>query len=144
MIDVIWSIDPKYDSLNDFVFSFKNFAYETCEAKNINLVINTDNIGNVKVNSQVKRNLQLMVKESLNNAVKYSECSEIIFSLAVKNKNIFLSLTDNGKGFDKEKIKYGKGLLNIQKNTEDLSGICSIKSNPGSGTNIEIRFPVQK
>ena len=35
MIDVIWSIDPKYDSLNDFVFNFQNYAYEVCEAKKI-------------------------------------------------------------------------------------------------------------
>ncbi len=144
MIDVIWSIDPKYDSLNDFVFSFKNFAYELCEAKKINLVIKTENIENVKVNSQIKRNLQLIVKESLNNAIKYSECTEIIFALEVKNKNIFLSIKDNGKGFNKESITPGKGLINIRKNTTALSGKCSIISSPGVGTNIELTFPVLK
>lgn len=144
MIDVIWSIDPKYDTLNDFVFSFKNFAYETCEAKNIELLINTENINNVKVNSQIKRNLQLIAKEALNNAVKYSGCTKIFFHLEVKNKNIILSIEDNGGGFNRNEITPGKGLLNIEKNTSEMSGECSIDSSPGTGTKIKITFPLQK
>ena len=144
MIDVIWSIDPKYDSLNDFVFSFKNFAYETCEAKNIELLINTENINNVKVNSQIKRGLQLIAKEALNNAVKYSDCTKITFNLEVKNRNIILLIMDNGKGFSRDKIIPGKGLLNIEKNTNEMLGWCSIESYPEQGTKIEIIFPLQK
>ncbi len=142
MIDVIWAIDPKYDTLNDFIFNFKNFAFETCEVKNIEMNINTDNIDNVKVNSQIKRNLQLIAKEAINNAIKYSECTIIDFSLAVKNKNIYLSVKDNGKGFEKDKIIPGKGLLNIHKNTAELKGKCSIHSTPGEGTILEISFPL--
>ncbi len=144
MIDVIWSIDPKYDSLNDFVFSFKNFAYETCEAKNIELYISTENIDNVKVNSQIKRSLQLIVKEALNNAIKYSECTKITFYLGVKNRNIILLIEDNGKGFTRSNIVPGKGLLNIEKNVTELSGKCSIDSSPGRGTKVDIVFPVGK
>jgi len=144
MIDVIWSIDPKYDTLKDFVFSFKNFAYETCEAKNIELLISTDNIENVKVNSQIKRNLQLIAKEALNNAIKYSECKKITFHLEVKNRNIILTIADDGKGFARNEIIPGKGLLNIEKNTAEISGKCSIETSPGKGTKIKIIFPVQK
>ena len=144
MIDVIWSIDPKYDTLNDFVFSFKNFAYETCEAKNIELLINTKNINNVKVNSQIKRNLQLVSKEALNNAVKYSDCTKITFNLEVKNRNIILSIADNGQGFSRDEIIPGKGLINIEKNTTEMSGKCSIDSSPGKGTKVKILFPVLK
>ncbi len=144
MIDVIWSIDPKYDSLNDFVFSFKNFAYETCEVKNIELLINTDDINNVKVNSQIKRNLQLIAKEALNNALKYAACTKITFYLGVKSRDIILSIEDNGNGFKKDEIVPGKGLLNIEKNTIEISGKCSIDSSPGKGTKIRIVFPVPK
>ncbi len=144
MIDVIWSIDPKYDSLQDFIFNFKNFANEVCEAKNIKLSIETKDIENVKVNSQIKRSLQLVSKEALNNALKYSGCTEINYSLVVKNKEINLLIDDNGSGFDLEKAKYGRGIFNIDKHAKELSGSFKCESVPGNGTKIMINFPLHK
>ncbi len=143
MIDVIWSIDPKYDSLNDFIFNFKTFANEVCEAKNIKLEIGTEDIENVKVNAQIKRSLQLISKEALNNALKYSGCSNVKYSLSVKNKNIHLLVEDDGTGFDHDKVKYGHGLVNIKKHVKELSGTCIIDTFPGRGTKISILFPVK-
>ena len=143
MIDVIWSIDPKYDSLSDFIFNFKNYANEVCEAKNIKLVIETDNIENVKVNSQIKRSLQLISKEALNNSLKYSGCANVKYSLSVKNKNIHVILEDDGIGFDRENIKHGRGLVNISKHAKELSGIFNLNAVPGNGTKISVVFPVK-
>lgn len=142
MIDVIWSIDPKYDSLQDFIFNFQNYANEVCEAKNIQLIIETNNIENVKVNSQIKRSLQLITKESLNNALKYSRCKTFKLNLYVKNKSIYLILEDDGTGFDIEKIKHGRGLFNITKHVNELKGNFKIDSKDG-GTKLIIDFPIQ-
>jgi signal transduction histidine kinase/ligand-binding sensor domain-containing protein len=141
MIDVIWAIDPKFDSLNDFIFNFKAYANEICESKNVKILFNTDNIDKIKVNSRVKRCLQLISKEALNNSLKYSECTQINYHLNVKNKIICLKISDNGKGFDKEKVKYGNGIKNMKKNVEELTGSFNIMTN-GPGTFIEIRFPI--
>ena len=143
MIDVIWSIDPKYDSLRDFIFNFKNFANEVCEAKNIRLVIETENIENVRVNSQIKRSLQLITKEALNNALKYSSCKIFKLTLSVKNKIIHLILEDDGTGFDLEKVQRGHGLFNITKHIDELNGTLKIDSVEGMGTKLLIGFPIQ-
>ncbi len=143
MIDVIWSIDPKYDSLNDFIFNFKTFANEVCEAKNIKLIIETENILNVKVNAQIKRSLQLISKEALNNSLKYSCCKNVKYSLAVRNKNIHLVLEDDGIGFDLDKVKRGHGLANISKHAKELTGVCNLITSPGNGTKISILFPIK-
>lgn len=143
MIDVIWAIDPKYDSLQDFILNFKNYAYEVCEAKNIKLQIETKDIENIKVNSQTKRCLQLISKESLNNSLKYSKCSNIVYSLSVKNKNIILKIEDNGVGFDSEKTKYGRGISNMTKLVNELSGSFKSKTEMGEGTKILIIIPLK-
>jgi len=143
MMDVIWAIDPKYDSLQDFVFNFKNYAYEVCEAKNIKLQIETKGTENIKVNSQIKRCLQLISKEALNNALKYSRCSIIVYSLSVKSKNIYLIIEDNGVGFDSEKTKYGRGILNMTKLVNELSGSFKSKTEMGEGTKILIIIPLK-
>ncbi len=143
MIDVIWSIDPKYDSLPDFVFNFKNFAYEVCEAKGIKLTIETMNIENVKVNSQIKRSLQLITKEALNNSLKYSGCKTIRLMLSVKSKSINLIIEDDGIGFDPKIVKNGRGIFNIQKHVKDLSGNFELQSRRGVGTCLVIKLPVK-
>jgi ligand-binding sensor domain-containing protein len=142
MIDVIWAIDPKFDSLNDFVLNFKAYAYEICEAKNIELNFETSNIDKIKVTAAVKRSLQLISKEVLNNSLKYSECTKISYNLSVKNKIIYLSVEDNGNGFDVNNATYGNGIINIRKNVKELNGDCEIKSVTNSGTKIYLSFPV--
>jgi len=143
MMDVIWAIDPKYDSLQDFIFNFKNYAYEVCEAKNINLQIKTKDIENIKVNSQTKRCLQLISKESLNNSLKYSECSNIVYSLSVKNKNIILKIEDNGVGFDSSNTKYGRGISNMEKLVNELSGSFNYETGLGKGTKFSFIIPLK-
>ncbi len=143
MIDVIWSIDPKYDSLNDFVFNFQNYAYEVCEAKKINLKIESKNIDKVKINSQTKRCLQLITKEALNNSLKYSDCSLFKLFLTVKNRNLNLEMEDDGVGFDMNKVKHGRGLFNIAKHVKELSGTFDLLTGPGKGSKISIKFPIQ-
>jgi len=143
MIDVIWSIDPKYDSLKDFIFHFKNFAYEVCEAKGIKLIIETKNIEDVKVNSQIKRSMQLITKESLNNSLKYSDCKTIKLLLSVKNKYINLIIEDDGKGFNMKTVKNGRGIFNISKHIKDLSGEFDLQAREGVGTSLIIKFPIK-
>jgi|GEM_PF-4274136 len=144
MIDVIWSIDPKYDSLQDFISNFKTYAYEVCEAKNIKLIVETTGIENIKADAQTKRSLQLMTKEALNNALKYSECLTFKVSMSVLNKNINLILEDNGCGFDINASTKGRGLFNISRHVRELNGSFNVISNKEEGTKLIIKFPVQK
>ena len=142
MIDVIWAIDPKFDSLNDFILNFKAYANEICESKNIELKVNAQNIEKIKVTAGIKRNLQLISKEALNNALKYSGCTEISYNLSVRSRTIYLAVEDNGRGFNQAGISYGHGIINMQKNVKDLNGSFEIKSEPDKGTGIYINFPV--
>ncbi len=142
MADVVWSIDPNYDTLSDFVFYFKVYANELADAKNIGFVMETDLNENPKIDVKIKRNLQLLSKEALNNAVKYSGCKIIRYSLSVQNKVISLVVDDDGCGFDPAEVERGNGLNNMEKHAGELSGTYSIESSPGKGTKIRISFPI--
>ncbi len=144
MQDVIWSIDPKYDKLEDFIIHFKNYAFEVCEAKDISLKIKTDNINNIKLNSNIKRKLQLISTEALNNSLKHSCCSEINYTLNVISKVIYLVFTDNGIGFNYNGKQKGNGLFNMKKHVEELKGIIKIESQKEIGTVIKIQIPLKK
>lgn len=144
MEDVIWSINPKYDKLEDFIIHFKNYAYEVCEAKNINLKIKTSNIENKKLDSNIKRKLQLISTEALNNSLKHSECNNISYSLTVKNKIIHLEFSDDGKGFTYDEKDGGNGISNMKKYIYELKGSIIFDTKENSGTIIKIQIPIKR
>lgn len=141
--DVVWSIDPRYDTLADFIFSFQSYANELVEARGIKMDIKVIGIDKVKINSQVKRVLQLLSKEALNNAIKYSGCKNIVYSLEVKKRRVFLSFRDDGCGFDRSTVELGNGLNNMEKHARDIKGSLTIESALHCGTKILFEFPLQ-
>ncbi len=141
MGDVVWSIDPKYDSLEDFLFYFRIYANELTEAKGISIEINSDAIEKVRIGPQIKRTLQLISKEALSNSVKYSGCRKIKYRLSVANKRITVSLEDDGCGFDLRSVERGHGLNNMEKLAREMRGELSMDSSPENGTRLTCSFP---
>lgn len=74
------------------------------------------------------------------NAIKHAGASKIILSIiADKEKDYFISITDNGQGFDTQITKEGHfGLLNMKKRAEDAGAKLSIHSDPTKGTNVTV------
>jgi signal transduction histidine kinase len=56
----------------------------------------------------------------------------------VKYNNSWLNITvtDNGKGFDKESVRSGNGLLNMRSRAQMMKADIKIDSTPGEGTSI--------
>ncbi len=88
-----------------------------------------------------------IVQELINNALKHSNCSEIIID-CVQNKELFLiTVEDNGSGFNTDELNFfsGLGLKNIKNRVELLSGKLEIKSGifEGSVFNIELKVKLE-
>ncbi len=88
--------------------------------------------------------LALIVNELITNAYKHAfshtENGVIEISLLENNKQVFMTIKDNGKGFDKSNIpakSIGMDILNGL--VEQIEGTCELKSS-GSGTFYKISF----
>lgn len=57
------------------------------------------------------------------------------------NNSIFLSISDNGKGFNLTDKKNGIGLKNMKERVNEINGIFNIKSEVEKGTNISVEIP---
>lgn len=90
---------------------------------------------------EIRINLYRIAQEVLNNALKYANASIIEITVVRDNHSISMDITDNGKGFIKDSIQSGKGLVHIKERTQMLQGTCSIESEPGKGTHIQIEIP---
>ncbi len=145
MQDIIWTIRSDNDTLEDLVSRMREFGLRICDAKNIrfNIVV-SQSFKASKLSLEQRRNLYLIFKESLNNAVKYAEASQIDLHLNLKSRFLKMEISDNGKGFDIDKIKKGNGLNNLEKRAKEIGGQITIKSEPGKGTCINLMMVLKK
>ncbi len=85
-------------------------------------------------------------QEALNNVAKHSGAKTLkIYSVSRENI-LYISITDDGKGFDEHSscVSKGHGLNNIVERASLLKGKAIIKPTPGIGTTIEVEIPLNK
>lgn len=85
--------------------------------------------------------LYRIVQEQLNNTIKHAQASKISVSLKCNDDNLYLSVSDNGVGFDPSQTSKGIGLQNINSRVEFYSGKMHINSAPGKGCSLEVCIP---
>jgi signal transduction histidine kinase/streptogramin lyase len=83
MSDIVWAINPINDSIESMLVRMKEYAAELCEARGIELKFDADNsINHHKLDVAYRKNVFLIFKEAVNNAVKYSNCKNLLITLA--------------------------------------------------------------
>lgn len=85
-----------------------------------------------------------VAQELLNNAVKHAEASHILVQLLRDGPRVNLTIEDNGKGFNPEKLKSAKGIgwMNIESRVNYLNGNIDLRSKPGQGASVSVEVKV--
>jgi ligand-binding sensor domain-containing protein/two-component sensor histidine kinase len=136
--DMIWVLDDALDTPFELMDRIRKFASPVCEAQGIQFIGSVDAESNILISKTEKRNLLLIAKESINNAIKYASCSQIRVSLIWSKKETQLVIQDNGQGFDLSKTGQGNGLLNIRYRASQIAYVHAIQSFEGKGTTINL------
>lgn len=139
--DIVWSVNPKNDSLQQITLRMKQLAIDLLGNKNIKVNFDTpDNIDSVPMKMESRRNLYLIYKEALHNISKYSQATQVDVRIAHAGKYIEMEIADNGIGFDTATAKKGNGLSNMLERAVQSGGECKVISGPGKGTRIIVRI----
>jgi len=85
-----------------------------------------------------------IIQELVNNAMKHAEAKHILIQLAQADGTLYLTVEDDGKGFDVATLDGRKsaGIHNVQSRLDYLKGHLNLISEPGMGTTVEIEFPL--
>jgi signal transduction histidine kinase len=138
MSDIVWAINPDNDEGKNLVQRMEQYARDLCAIKIVKLQFNTDDgIKSLKVPLEKRKNIYLVFKEALNNALKYSQATEIDISLRYKSQSLQLVIKDNGKGFDIAQQNTGNGLKNMQSRAREINASIRIGSEVNEGTTVE-------
>lgn len=101
-----------------------------------------------RLDSLVEINLYRITQEAINNAIKYAESSHIIVTVSHSQNLLSIIVDDNGKGFDKSKLKDkpdeegGMGLTFMRERVKYINGRLFINSSPNEGTKVTLNIPL--
>lgn len=145
MSDIVWAINPERDSLGDLTQRMRHFASDVFSARGIDFRFSLpDSERDVRIGANFRRELFLVFKEAVNNAVRHSGCTAAEIEFRMDGDGVFLRLTDNGRGFDSHGKSAGHGLASMRARIEGVRGKLEIVSNPGAGTTLLFTIPISQ
>jgi ligand-binding sensor domain-containing protein/signal transduction histidine kinase len=143
MSDIVWAINPHKDRLTDLIQRMRRFASDVLTARNIDFEFQApDARRNLNLGADVRRQVFLVCKESINNIVRHSACSHVNIEFRVDRNWLTLVIRDNGRGFDTAQESDGHGLASMRQRAKEMGGILEIASQLGEGTTVTLRMPI--
>jgi signal transduction histidine kinase len=145
MDEILWAVNPKRDTLRDFTAYVCSYTQEFLKSTQIQPLFETDSEMSMAVfDLPLRRSLLMAIKETVNNAVKHSEATELRLQIRWQGQRLVIVVQDNGKGFEPAKAKSGRnGLTNMLQRMNELGGTCRIASQPGKGCRVEFSIPLR-
>lgn len=136
--EIIWAINPKNDLLDDLVAYLRHYTTRYLGTTAMKLQFNIpETLPDFHLTAEARRNIFLVLKESLHNIIKHSGATEVIITLSFTQQHLEAVVQDNGKGFTASDIsRFGNGLRNMEKRMKDIGGRFVIESNSGEGTRV--------
>lgn len=97
----------------------------------------------VLLSQEMNTTLYRIVQESLTNIHKHADATVVTVGLQQHAGQIYLSIADNGKGFDPAKNTTGFGLQGMRERVAAAGGQFAIYSKSGNGCRISVSLPSQ-
>jgi ligand-binding sensor domain-containing protein/two-component sensor histidine kinase len=144
MSDIVWVINPERDQLRDLTQRMRRFASDVFTSRSIEFTFRApDDEQQMKVGADIRRQVFLIFKESVNNIVRHSGCAQADIELKVEDSWFTLTVKDDGRGFDYESASDGNGIANMHERARMLSAQIRVDSGEGRGTTITLRVPLR-
>ena len=134
--EIVWAVNPRKDSLADFLDFLGHYANEFFRATDIRCRQDVPLlIPDTPLSAETRHHLFLACKEALNNVFKHADAKEVWLRISVTDAELELAIEDDGLGFRAEDHDAsGNGLLNLQTRLSAIGGTCQVNSQPGKGT----------
>jgi len=137
--DIIWVVNPTNDKFQNLGLRIREFAIPLFESKNIQFEIRFDKqMSTLQLSMEARRNIYLIAKEAINNALKYADCTSMKISFRQEHSGLIMEIIDDGKGFNPDALTSRNGIKNMKLRAGQINSVIEIKSTPGKGTEIRL------
>lgn len=145
MKDMLWTLDPSQDRLDDLLIKVKDFGEELFEDSNTDFSMNgiERHASQITLPLEYKRHLLLLLKEGLHNAFRHADAKRVTLQAHTENSILTIRLSDDGKGFDSNGVTEGEGLKNMKNRARKIHARFQLSSS-WAGTTLTIQCPMNR
>jgi signal transduction histidine kinase len=146
--DIVWSIDPHKDDVSDLVVRVRQLAFDLFGAARVEWRLEAPDSRGVKLGTDERHQVFLILKEALTNIVKHSGCTQAQIAIRTDGECLRVEVRDNGLGLQANEggdmSRAGNGLSNMKMRATQLGGRCAIQPAPSGGTVVSLLFPIKR
>ena len=142
--EIIWSTNYENDNLENLIYYVEFQTRKLFDHSPAALLVEVPyEIPERTISTDVRKNIYLIIKEFIHNAIRHSHATNIGLLITVNADTLEIFITDDGIGFDPVAVKVNStGLRNVKTRLDMLSG--SMKMDSLSGTQIRLSIPLPK
>jgi len=140
--EAVW--DLRHESFDhSMADTLREFARQISVAEGIPVRADVTGTG-PPLDNDAGRNLLLVAREAIRNAVSHGGPREITVKLAFEPSEVRLEVCDDGSGFAPEAARENGhyGIVGMRERVEQLGGMFNLRSSPGHGTTVIACLPV--
>ena len=143
MQDIIWMIKPGKESFGEMELRMKDFATRLASPRGIALeMAGSVTLSEGALRIELRKDLLLLFKEIIHNAVRHSNCRCITVEYGATRTSLWLTICDDGCGFDPETVHRNNGLRNLEYRAREIHASLSLDTRPGGPTCYRIDAPL--
>ncbi len=146
MSDIVWSVDPEQDTVEDLLARMREFGAAVLEAKGISFRFESSGVSHATLPPHIKSDLYLIYKEAVNNAAKHAQATTVIASFTQEKNRLRMTITDNGRGLDtsgpSSTTLGGNGLRYMRARAAEMKGELRVSGAAGQGVAVELVVPL--
>lgn len=134
--EIVWTINPQQDKLDGMLAYFRHYINKFLEGLPLKYSIHfPENGDTLMVPPDIKRNLLLILKEALNNAVKHAQANHIKIEFELDKLHYVLRVADDGKGLQEDSIHhFGNGMKGMKNRASLIHATLEVTPSPYGGT----------
>jgi signal transduction histidine kinase len=144
----IFDLWPSALTIELFMADLTNYVSSCCRPRSFSIIFSNNGDFN-SLSSGMRRTVYRMAQEALANSARHSGASSARLCLTIADSEVFLVVSDEGKGFDpavalsRSQNREHFGLHGMQERIRAMGGEFDIASRPEAGTRIMITLPIQ-
>jgi ligand-binding sensor domain-containing protein/signal transduction histidine kinase len=144
--EIVWAVNPANDTIEGLANYACKYAQEYLALAGLRYRAEVPtHLPAKEIPPEVRHNVFLAFKESVNNVVKHAHASEAWIRLRLSPEKFILEIEDNGRGLDGMDPKAAQmrnGLRNMRKRMADIGGEFSISPAATGGTIVRLTVPM--
>lgn len=141
--EIVWAVNPDNDTVEKFIAFVCEFSQALLDAAGLSYRFDMpDRLLEMKLESRIRHQLCMALKESLNNVVKHARATEVKIGIQLNESVLSVTVEDNGVGFDlaaqTNLSGSHNGLEGLRRRLTSIQGTCYISSVFGRGTQVRM------